>query len=248
VTFKTVFLAIFMVLLTYAVLVGCDTFMLKDQFSAVGDSIDGDSTPGGNDSSKNEDDTSPLKLASWFDEISQGDSVYLFVSGGSPPYSFEDSLFDFAYDAGEGTFHNFLYTASDSIGGIKLTVTDSLGASASDTISVLPEAPKNLSFINTDNGSGKEIHWKQTKSGIDDFIIERRTNGIGDFVERYNRDDVEESDPTPVESPPGSGEFTFSDKSNPSEVYEYQVFSVSESLSESFRSKASVIPVWNKID
>ena len=89
-----------MVLLTYAVLVGCDTFMLKDQFSAVGDSINGDGSSGGNDSSKNEDDTSPLKLVSWFDEISQGDSVYLFVSGGSPPYSFEDTLFDSAEKSG----------------------------------------------------------------------------------------------------------------------------------------------------
>ena len=229
-----------MVLLTYAVLVGCDTFMLKDQFSAVGDSINGDGSSGGNDSSKNEDDTSPLKLVSWFDEISQGDSVYLFVSGGSPPYSFEDTLFDFAYDAGEGTFHNFLYTASDSIGRIKLKVTDSLGVSASDTISVLPETPKNLSFTN-DGPQDKTIQWTQTKSGIDYFIITRRTNGIGSYEERYNRGVVTDAAATPPELPPGSGEFTFSDKSSPSEVYEYQVFSVSGT----FVSKASVIPVWN---
>ena len=298
-----------MVLLTYAVLVGCDTFMLKDQFSAVGDSTDGDRTPavdnpsetgqplallpaavavkigekqsfiatGGfppytfeandlgtitqdgeftapgsagagfvwiEDSKGNragayvsvqEDAVSPLELNPQSHEINQGDPVFMSVSGGTPPYNIEalSSPADLEYEdpAGNGTFDNFLYMASNSIGKIKIRVTDSLGAIQSVEIYVLPELPKDLSFIveESDN-SNKVIQWEQTKPGIDSFFIERRVKGVGVYQERVN------NSANLVEDPADSGMFRFTDEASAAvSAYEYRVYSISGTV----KSKAS---------
>lgn len=109
---------------------GCDSFSLLDQFQKGLDN--------------------GLGLSMEKSSVKPGEVSALYPSGGTAPYTFAviaDSLYDDGVHATDtGTIANQNYTAGNSIGTVKVRVTDSTGKSAESVITILPWGPENFSW------------------------------------------------------------------------------------------------------
>jgi hypothetical protein len=123
-------------------------------------------------------------------EIDRDQTVRLYPSGGTAPYSLsipntpsgENSHTDVypnpAADGQRGSIHNNdTYVPGDYIGSVWVRVTDSKGAVAEEKIKVVPEAPQD--FVATGFGPPNnkvELTWEYQKQGVR-FIIRKSEDG-----------------------------------------------------------------------
>ena len=111
---------------TLALLAGCDSYRILDQFDLPGEKA------------------AALTLELQKTTVQRGESVELQPAGGTEPYEFAVAADDlYAGTSGQalGSVSGRTYTAGGAIGRIRITVTDAVGASAAETLTVVPPTP-----------------------------------------------------------------------------------------------------------
>ncbi len=114
----------FLVPVALMTLAGCDSFSVIDQFIPAGGK--------------------ELRLAVQRTTMLQDETTELYPSGGVAPYSFGILVDDLYYDNLLGSVQGQAFTAGDSIGQIRLRVTDAAGAQADALVVVVPPTPTNF--------------------------------------------------------------------------------------------------------
>ncbi len=138
---------------------GCDTFTLTDQFERRVEN--------------------QLKLTlSPTGPLTQGDTVVLTASGGTPPYTFTTDRGNSYYIGSTGsTISGSVFTAGDSIGPEYIHLEDSAFQNVHTTVTIVP--PKPTGFVADGTTAGPQtvtLTWNApTHLGITGFRIERTT-------------------------------------------------------------------------
>jgi hypothetical protein len=144
---------------------GCDSFSLLDQFSRG------------------------LSLVLQKSTVKPGEQSLLYPGGGIEPYSFAvvaENLYDTGQTSDPGTIMNHVYTAGESIGTVKIWLTDSVGNHVEKQITVLPWKPLNFNVNGYAPGPTTiELFWTYNSPGyIEGFRILRSKDG-GPFEEIF---------------------------------------------------------------
>jgi hypothetical protein len=176
-------------------LAGCDDFSLLGLFSRGG----------------------PLGLALQASAVHQGQTINLYPSGGSPPYTFSLIAQNLYYTGTTiGTVSNQAYTAGDAIGSVEIVVTDNAGGSANSVVSIVPPTPG--SFTATADTVSKTItlSWSYGNTAmISGFQIWQSANG-GAYA---------------LAASPGSSATSYTTGTlNQNWIFSYQVYAVAGSL------------------
>ena len=141
-----------------AVVVGCDTFDLFEQFT--------DAT---------------LRLTPTANPIQQGQTVPLNATGGDGDYRYtiiaNPALLD--HNEGYGSVSDGVYTASDSIGVVVIRVTDGGNRTRDLPMTILPATPADFT-VSGATGDNQTIilTWAHDKPGAVGFRIERSSDGV----------------------------------------------------------------------
>ena len=148
-------------------------------------------------------------------------SVGLIPSGGTAPYTFDlapVALAPKTNTQGTGTITNLTYNAGGAIGRMRLTVTDSMGDSASAYVDVLPPAPT-MTVSRSGGDANASIDYSFDTTISDSVVILRSFNGGA-------------IEPLTTSTTPG----TFSDNGplNPVQPYTYRIYALSGDYASAF--------------
>jgi hypothetical protein len=178
--YVSIFISIIVLLFVIA---GCDSFSLPDQFSKG------------------------LILVLEKDSVKPGEQSKLYPAGGIEPYSYSviaDNLYDGGHATDPGTITEQMYTAGNSIGTVKIRLTDDMDNSFEVRMTVLPWQPQNFSADGTvpDNQTVK-LDWTYDAPGyIGGFRIMRSSAGgafvkiadLGSGIRTYTDDNAHPND------------------------------------------------------
>jgi hypothetical protein len=189
---------------TLALLAGCDSYRLLDQFDLPGDKATGEE----------------LTLTLDKETALRGATVGLNPNGGTGPYSFEvlaDDLYSGTAGESIGAVEGTDYIAGEAIGRFKLTVTDAAGDQADAYVAIVPPAPIITTTARIGGGQTVNLVWTYAEAGIiDNFKVQRSTDGGSFETLAY----------------PGSGATSFNENGlDPGAQYTYRLYAVSGAYS-----------------
>ena len=148
---------------------GCDDFSLTEQFGVF--PVD----PGGTNP------TSDLAITLSQTTMRRNQTISHTTSGGTEPYTYSVQAEDLAYTGvAPGYISSTQFTAADSMGQIRLRVSDGDGNTASAIVTVLPDIPGSFSAENVEE-STVTVTWDNNITDIDGFKLYRRESGDSDF-------------------------------------------------------------------
>jgi hypothetical protein len=151
----------------------------------------------------------------------QGNAVRLFPSGGEAPYSYSVTGTTRVHadgESGDGYVVENIYEPGDFIGSVDITVRDSNGAAATDSVKVLPAIPADFAVAAT-GGRDVKITWEYVKGGATGFRVERR-DVLGEAFDTVG---------TVPASELVANRGSFTDGGlTPNQYFEYRLFAVTE--------------------
>lgn len=170
----------------------------------------------------------PLAISPTTASVPEGGTVTFAGSGGTPSYIFTIVV------GGSGSIgaYSGTYTASGSVGTAAATIrlADSLGASVTATVDVVPAAPSGLTAIPTANHQTVNLAWiNHTADSMTVIEIERKVGSSGSFALLHTTS--------------GASETAYADTTvSPGILYVYRVRTTDGTLASPFSNEAFTVP------
>lgn len=184
------------------VLASCDSYKVLDQFYKG----------------------SPLSLVLEAASVQQGETINLYPSGGTPPYSFGLLAGDLYYVGSLGSISGQTYIAGNAIGSVVIYLSDSSGATVDAVVTIVPPTPG--SFTIAPSGTNAIlISWGYTNTAlISGFLIQRSSDGVT-FTTFTNPTTLQNTATSYLDSP-----------LNPNQTYFYRMYAVASTAANTFQS------------
>jgi hypothetical protein len=141
------------------VLAGCDSFSILGQFKRI----------------------PSLSLTVQKSSVQQGETISLYPTGGTPPYSFGVVAGNIFYSGTLGSVSSQSYTAGTSIGTVTIHLIDADGNTADSTVTTIAPAPTGFTAGPDPSASPNDVDlsWSYaTPPLISGFAIERSLDGV----------------------------------------------------------------------